>query len=251
MKQDYQERYYKPLPPHVIKAMVGEILTVTKLKLQKKTESLTVLDVGSGQGEYARELAKYVKKVVGVEPYFDAYRASVKLTKNKNVIYYNKLVENLNLSEKFDLVVSLTTLEHMPNVEKSFKRMYELMDRDSMMYLTAPNKLWPYDHHYKLPFITWLPLWLADFYLKITGRGESYKDCSYSKTYFGLKSLLKKFDWNFEFFVPEVNSFYLGCGEESSCLYTFIKKIGIFLVKTNPLFWIISKGFIVIVQKND
>jgi len=251
MRQDYQEKYYKPLSPEVVKTTVNQILSVAETKLHKKRSLLRILDVGSGHGEYTIEFAKYVKMVVGVEPCLDAYKVSLKLPKNKNMFFHNKLVEEFRSSEKFDLIVSLTTLEHMPNAEKSFQRIYTLLDKNSIVYLTAPNKLWPYDHHYRLPFITWLPLWLADFYLRIFGRGNSYKDCSYSKTYFGLISFLSKFDWSFEFLLPSASAPYLGCGERSSWLYTLIKKLGILLIKTNSFFWIFSKGFIVVVQKKD
>lgn len=248
LHQHYQEKYYRPLPLDIIKSTVREILSIAEKKTGKNRKELLLLDVGSGYGEYANEFANYVKKVVGIEPYLEAYLSSVKSTKSKKVKFYNTLIEEFKTKEKFDLVVSLTTLEHMPNAEKSFKRIYGLMKKNSVLYLTAPNKLWPYENHYYLPFLSWLPLPLANIYLKISDKGNSYEDSSYSKTYFGLKSFLKKFSWDFEFYLPDTNAAYLGCGRVNFP-YNLIKDIGISLIRKIPILWVISKGFIVLAHK--
>lgn len=250
MRQQYQDKYYKPSSSDVVQSTVDEILSIAEKKLKKKSDQLSVLDVGSGHGDYEREFAKYVKKVVGIEPYLDAYKFAVKVNRNKKIIYHNTLIEEFNTKEKFDLIICLTVLEHMPNAQKSFKKIYKLMKGNSLMYLTAPNKLWPYENHYQLPFLSWLPLSIANIYVKIMKRGDSYEDSSYSKTYFGLKSFLRKFNWNFDFFIPDSNARYLGCGEAgSSMIYLLVKNFGMKLIKKIPAFWIISKGFIVVIHK--
>ncbi len=250
LNQKYQEKDSVPYSSAVISSIVTEVLSIAERKLNKKKGNLTILDVGSGHGDYTKEFAKFVKKIVGVEPYYSGYISSVKSQKNKNISYYNTLIEDFNTTEKFDVVVSLTTLEHMPDAEKSFVKIYKLMKNNSVLYLTAPNKLWPYDNHYRLPFITWLPLPIANFYMRLMRRGNSYQDCSYSKTYFGLISLLKKFNWRFEFILPKHDAAYLGCRRKPSLFpYEAVKTLGIALIKRFPCFWIISKGFIVMAHK--
>lgn len=250
LNQKYQESDSEPYPQAVISSLIKEILSIAEKKLNKKPGEMSILDVGSGRGEYSREFAKYVKKVVGVEPYLKAYSYSIKNNHAKNVSHYNILIEEFKENEKFDVAVSLTTLEHMPEAEKSLNQIYELMKDNSVLYLTAPNKLWPYDNHYRLPFLTWLPLPIANLYMKIMKRGNSYQDCSYSRTYFGLIALLKKFDWNFEFLLPDPKAAYLGCRRSPSLFpYETIKNFGIALIKRMPIFWIFSKGFIVVAHK--
>ena len=250
LQQGYQENIYIPPSEKAIRVTVDQILTIAEKKLHKKRKEMVVLDVGSGHGIYSNYLAKRVKKVVGVEPYLPAYNASLKLQKKDKIIFYNTSVEHLKTKERFDVVVCLTVLEHMPNQEKSLQKIYSLMKRNSIMYLTAPNKLWPVENHYGLPFLSWLPLPLANFYMRITGKGDSYKDSSYSKTYFGLINLLKKYNWDFQFFLPPSDAAYLGCGYKNlPPLYKYIKSLGIAIIKVMPIFWVISKGFIVIVHK--
>lgn len=250
LKQEYQERYYKALPYEVVHATVYHVLSLAEKKLKKKANQLKILDVGSGHGDYTEEFSKYTKKVVGVEPYADAYKYSIKNRRNKKINYRNNLVEDLKTKEKFDLVVCLTTIEHMPNAERSFIKIYKMMRSNSILYLTAPNKLWPYDNHYNLPFLSWLPLPIADMYLKLTGRGNSYGDCSYSMTYFQLRCFLKKFKWEFEFITPDIKAGYLGCGKfRPPIYYSAIRNLGVRLIRIFPFFWVLSKGFIVVIYK--
>lgn len=250
LNQQYQENLYIPPPKKAIKATIDEILSIAEKRLNKDRKDLVVLDVGSGHGIYSNYLAKIVKRVIGVEPYFNAYKASLKLQKKNKLTFFNLPVEKLNTKERFDVVVCLTVLEHMPDQKKSLKKIYLLMKNNSIMYLTAPNKLWPIENHYGLPFLSWLPLSIANHYMKITGKRISYLDSSYSKTYFGLIKLLKQYRWEFQFFVPDINAAYLGCGYSNlNPFHKYVKNIGIFLIKKIHIFWLFSKGFIVIVEK--
>lgn len=90
----------------------------------------------------------------------------------------------------------------------------------------------------------------SDQFMKITGKGISYLDSSYSKTYFGLIKLLKQYRWEFQFLVPDANAAYLGCGYSNlDPFHKYAKNIGVFLINKASIFWLFSKGFIVIVEK--
>lgn len=255
MKQTYYKRKkWKFIPQGVVSSLVSEILDVAKNNLKTPVNKLKVLDVGSGNGEYVLEISRHVSKVIGVEPYGYAFNNSLRMqriSKVNNVKYYKCAVENFNTHIKFDLILSLTTIEHMPNGEKSFDKIFNLLKPGGIIYITAPNKLWPFEHHYRLFFLSWLPLPLSNIYVRLTGRGGSYEDSSYSKTYFGMKKLFDRYPCSYKFQLPKnTNSNYIGCGEKSLS-YTVIKKIGMFLIKNINFFWIFSKGFIVVVKKNE
>ena len=53
-----------------------------------------------------------------------------------------------------------------------------------------PNRLWPVEAHYKLPFLSWFPLPVANAYLRRSGRGTEYTDASYAPTLWGLRGAL-------------------------------------------------------------
>lgn len=235
----------------VVKSTIDEILYYASLELQKTVSKLVVLDVGSGVGKYSFEMEKHVKEVVGVEPFKQVYLEAIKTKKEikSKVKFINKLVEQFNTTKRFDLVISLTTIEHMPNAEESFRRIFSLMKRQGILYLTAPNRWWPFENHYKLFFLSWLPLSLANLYVRLFCKGSSYEDSAYSKSYFGMRKFLDKFPCKYEFILPRnTNAAFLGCGDKGKA-YSIIKKLGIELIKISPFFWIFSKGFIVIVRK--
>lgn len=224
---------------------VIDILNLCKFKNQKE---ISVLDVGSGFGKYSFALANKVKEVVGVEPFKQAFEISVKDNTYPNVKFYYGLIEDFDSQQKFDLILSLTTIEHMPDAEKSFKKMFNLLKPGGFMYITAPNKLWPIECHYGLPFLSYLPLNVANQYLRICKKGDSYEDSSYSKTYQEMKKFLKQFNCEFRFVTPDPNSSYLGCGNQNLFSKKF-KKFGINLIRKYPFLWTFSKGFIILAKK--
>lgn len=248
----FENRKWGKIPSKIVNSIVKEVLYIASNNLNRQVKDLKILDVGCGTGEYAIEFAKYVKKVVGVEPYKKTYKIACenKRKSYSKAIFVNKLIENYESLERFDLVISLATVEHMPNVELSFWKVFELLKTGGLIYLTAPNKLWPYEHHYRLPFLSWIPLSLANLYVKVTGRGTSYEDSAYSRTYFGMRRLFDKFSCTYSFRLPSnLNSAYIGCGETGR-IYTFIKKAGIQIIKRFPFFWIFSKGFLMVIRKD-
>lgn len=207
--------------------------------------------MGSGYGEYSFEIEKYVKKVVGVEPFLPAFKKAISKKReiHSKVSFYNLPIEKFKTRQRYDLVISLTTMEHMPQAKKSFWHIFELMRKGAVIYLTAPNKLWPFEHHYRLLFLSWLPLGLADFYVRITGKGKSYKDSAYAKTYFGMKRFFDQFPCEYKFILPQnPDASYLGCGTQKG-VYKIIKNLGIYLISKFSFFWIFSKGFIMLIRK--
>lgn len=237
------------IPQIVIKETVKEILLIVEKKLRKSRKELTVLDIGSGFGRYSMELAKYVKRVIGVEPFKPAFERSVVLNRNPKVFFFNSLIEDFETNERFDLAISLTTIEHMPDAERSFRHVLKLMKQNSIIYLTAPNKLWPIEPHYSLLFLGWFPLTIANLYMRIMNKGQSYEECSYSKTYFGMKKLFNKLKCEYSFVLPgSSDAAYLGCGSRSISS-KILRNVGIWLIRRIPLFWILSKGFIMVIRK--
>lgn len=242
---------FTPIRHEIVEAAVAEILKAFKQFSEKPLSQITVLDAGCGRGEYAAGIAKHVKSVAGVEPQTSAVEDAALLHKKvKNIKFINSLIEDFKTREKFDLIVSLTVFEHMPNQKSSFKHMFELLNKGGIIYLTAPNKYWLFEQHYGLPFLSWLPLPLANLYLRLTKNVDSYKDCSYSLGYFGMKKFFDQFKCNYEF-VPPFNpdGAYYGCATGNN-LSANIRKFGVKLIKLHPIFWCLSKGFIMVITKD-
>jgi len=230
---------------------VQEILHVATTYLGKPASELSVLDCGSGTGQYLFETEKSVRKIMGIEPDLTALKHA-RLVKEKNgskAVMLHGFIEETPIDEKFDLIISLTTVEHMPDARKSMEHIVRLLKPGGIIYLTAPNKLWPIECHYQLPFLSYLPLPLANLYMQITGKGRSYQDCSYARTYWGMKRLFKGLDCKVTFIVPDENSKYVGLGD-TNIVRNLVRRVGLRLIKRFSFFWIISKGFFMVIQKN-
>jgi ubiquinone/menaquinone biosynthesis C-methylase UbiE len=77
-----------------------------------------ILDVGSGTGRYARELAYRGAQCVGVEPSSAMLAVAQRLTGSGDPCYVHGVAEHLPLaSDAFDAVITVTTLEFVADVE--------------------------------------------------------------------------------------------------------------------------------------
>lgn len=252
--QNFQQLYRDPdLPnnPAVIRDCVQGILDEMAPRLAPSPLSAwTVLDIGSGVGDYAFEMQRHVRRVVAVEPDRAAFERAQRRREalHSPVTLVHGFIENFHTDERFDVAVSLTTVEHMPEAEKSFAHVLSLLKPGGLLYLTAPNRLWPIECHYGLPFLSWLPLSLANLYLRVTGRGSDYRDCSYMRTYWGMKRLFARLNAEIEFVVPSLDNSYVGVGDQR-LLQRWVRRTGIRAIRRWPFLWSISKGFILVIRK--
>lgn len=252
IEQSYvPSNFYDNLSPKVTESVIQNILNVVKEKGIKDAKELKVLDVGSGDGNFSFAIEKYVNKVVAVEPDEKQYKMSIEKKKKKRsmVVIHNTLIDNFSTKDKFDLVLCLTVLEHMPTAKVSFNKIFKLMNKGSLIYLTVPNKLWPYEYHYNLLFLSWLPLSLANLYVRVFNRGKSFLDSAYAPTYFGIKRFFDKYPCRYEFLPPDESAAYLGWGLATSKWYSIMQKFGIRLLHIHPFFWFFSKTFIMVITK--
>ena len=135
-------RYGLPFDPWesqgaIVKGAVKEVIEASKKYLDKSLKSISVLDVGSGHGEYSMEMAKFFDKVTGVEPFKDAYKVAIKIAKGKNLKFFNSKIEDFKTKSKFDLVTHFTVFEHMSTPYEGFDRIFSLLNKNGIIYLTA------------------------------------------------------------------------------------------------------------------
>jgi ubiquinone/menaquinone biosynthesis C-methylase UbiE len=69
--------------------------------------------------------------------------------------------------KSFDLVFSNAVIEHVPGRQKQFAD--EVMRVGKSWFVTTPNYWYPFETHYHLPFIQFLPRWLQREYNRLLG----------------------------------------------------------------------------------
>lgn len=222
------------------------ILDTTAPFLPCPPSELTVLDIGCGYGHTTIELAKQCRYAVGIEPMPELYEFALRLKASSglvNIEFRQQSIYDLTETGIYDLVVLDNVFEHLPDQRLALAKICQVLKTKGVVYILTPNKLWPIEPHYHLPFLSYLPLRLANFYLRITKRGEDYSDACYLPTYWGLKKLLqerKELSW--QFVLP--SDVTLAMSGRS-----FHYRLGVELIRRFPFLWAISKSFLIVAVK--
>jgi len=105
---------------------------------------LTVLDVGSGTGMFARSVAALgASKVIGVDYSASAIEQAESIPHSKNVEFVRADVMNWAPLNKFDVIVSLGTLEHLDKPAALWARISQFLADDGTIIVACPHFLNP------------------------------------------------------------------------------------------------------------
>ncbi len=209
---------------------------------------LDVLDVGCGYGHTAIELARRCRYVVGLEPSFPLLEHAQGLLGQSglaNVAFRQGGVYELSETSCYDLIVLDNVFEHLPDQPRALEMLSAALRPGGLLYLLTPNKLWPVEVHYGLPLLSYLPLRLANRYLRWSGRGTDYTDASYAPTYFSLNRMLRaRKELTFQYVLPA----HLELAAAGRSLHY---RWGAAIIRRFPWLWVISKALLVIAKKDS
>ena len=135
-----------------------------------------ILDIGTGSGYIAHYLATIIKP--------DGKITSIDVADQRIITsdYTFKEYSGQQLpfeDESFDIIISNHVIEHVGDREeqkKHLKEIYRVLKPKGIVYFAVPNKWTIMEPHFKLPFLSWLPHYLASKYIKTTNKGSHY-DC--------------------------------------------------------------------------
>ena len=143
-----------------------------------KSNDVRLLDVGCSTGLTLGFIAKEFKKAFGIE------------VERKAAVIASSRLREIGLSVeilqadgnalpfgkgKFDIVTQIDVVEHVPNPSAILKEIARVLKPDGILHITAGNKLWPLEPHYRLFFLSYLPTKLASYYVRLTRRGTGYE----------------------------------------------------------------------------
>tara|TARA_Y100001970_G_C14215893_1_gene849618 strand:- start:1134 stop:1985 length:852 start_codon:yes stop_codon:yes gene_type:complete len=157
---DISLSFYKGFPLWFNK-LVARIKDKTLMKLLKHIhpiDKLSVLDIGCGSGRYVKILSDLGANVTGI----DISRSIIERCKHKfpNITFFNSSLQKFDQElYKFDLILSSTTLQHIPDNEKkvAFKKISRLL-KDSGSLLIIENQLDHSEHIQGLSAKNWANL---------------------------------------------------------------------------------------------
>ena len=227
-----------------------ELRRLVESRLPRAWSACHVADIGSGTGTLAMALARPGARGVAAEEnatLVDHVRQQATALGLTTLECRQADATRLTLPQEFDLAILSTVIEHTPDQPGLLAGAIRALRPGGILYLTGPNRLWPIEQHYGLPALHWLPLPLANRYLALAGKGASYADACYSTTYGQLRRLLDATGCPYQFVTPanvEAPIYGMQSGGRR-----WLYRLGISLIRRNPGFWWIAKGFIVLVQK--
>jgi len=100
-----------------------------------------VLEIGCHAGKLSLEIAKIANEVIGIDLASNAIKIDKeKAKKNEagNVKFFVRNVENINLKEKFDIIISNIAFHVFKNKEKVLKEMKKALKKEGILALSFP-----------------------------------------------------------------------------------------------------------------
>lgn len=146
------------------------------LERERPLRGMRLLDIGTGSGTIARELATQVGAAGGV------VSVDVEDVRVERDGYTFHLLDGGRLpfaDASFDIVVSNHVVEHVGDGDSQQRHLDEVarvLTPGGVAYVAVPYRWRLVENHYRLPLLSWLPARLADRYVVASGRGERY-DC--------------------------------------------------------------------------
>jgi len=155
------------------------------------------LSIGCGPGILEKELSRLLGK--------DIYGLEI----DKDVLVFKDNViigDGRELPFKantFEFILLNHVIEHIPYPRAVIKEIHRVLKPGGLVYVATPNLLWPYEVHYKLLFVHWLPGNLKDVMVKIFRRGDKFEDV-YLLSYARIKKLFESEGFKIYNLLPEM-----------------------------------------------
>ncbi len=120
-----------------------------------------VLDIGTGTGE--------ISQVMGQR--FEVISVDI-VDQRSTLVGYDFVVSKEALPFRegcFDAVVSNHVIEHVVDQILHVSEIARVLKPGGVAYLATPNRLWPWEVHYRLPLLHYLPNWAFFRLLRLAG----------------------------------------------------------------------------------
>ena len=108
----------------------------------KPLKSLKILDIGCGGGLLCEPLKNLGASVTGIDPSIKNINIAKSHAKEMrlDIKYINTSPENLNLKNKFDVILNMEVVEHVSNINLFMKNCSKLIKKKGIMFVATINK---------------------------------------------------------------------------------------------------------------
>lgn len=171
----YSELQAEMLDEQARRRKAAKILSVLRHFLGRDDfVGLQVLDIGCSAGFIADEFRLAGASVIGLD-IDEPGLARARERFGEHVQFIRAPGDEMPLPDSsIDIVVFNHIYEHVPDVGAVMTEIRRVLKPDGVVYLGLGNRLGIMEPHHRLPFLSWLPRRLADVYIRLAGRADSY-----------------------------------------------------------------------------
>ena len=130
--------------PSRIKFIKEKLISYFNLDLneEKPLRKLKILDIGCGGGLLCEPLNRLGAKITGIDASYNNIEVAKLHSKemNLNIKYICCSPENLNLNNKFDVILNMEIIEHVSDTNLFIKNCSKLIKKDGLMFVATINK---------------------------------------------------------------------------------------------------------------
>jgi SAM-dependent methyltransferase len=133
-----------------------------------------VLNVGCSTGLIDEVIATRTAHVVGIDIDEDAI-AIANARRSHNTEFRIGDAMDLDFPDgSFDVVICSQVYEHVPDPQRMMVEIRRVMAEAGICYFAATNRWCVMEQHYRLPFLSVIPVSWAHRYLRVAGAGDFY-----------------------------------------------------------------------------
>lgn len=154
---------------------------------------LSLLDIGCSTGYLTHLYGQYFGRVTGID--IDAKAVEHAREKFSSATISFEVRDSMNNSfaeDSFDVVTCTHVYEHVPDAVRLISEIHRVLKPGGFCYFAAGNRVIFMEPHYRLPLLSVIPKFLADYYIRWTGKANFYYEKHLSL--WGLKRLVRKFE---------------------------------------------------------
>jgi len=154
--------------PQVRQQKASKILAILRDFLGDDLSDLSCLDLGGREGVITKELAKHFRRIVGID-------IAVISQAIHSISFAQANGAQLPFPNKhFDVIIFAQVYEHVASPSALISEINRVLKPGGVVFFSGPNRWALIEEHYHLPFLSWLPRWAANPYMRITKRENTY-----------------------------------------------------------------------------
>lgn len=205
-------------------------------------EELDCLDLGCSNGIITASLTPVFRSVIGLD--YDLVGLSLISEPHKKSAGFLR-GDAMTLpfaAQSFGAVICAQVYEHVPDDEKLFKEILRVTRHTGIVFFSGPNKIFPIEPHYFIPFLHWMPQKTASQVLRWTRKAQVFD--IRSRTFWALRKMLSAYEI-FDMTIPMLRISLSNRGNLTGGLLRFLLRLLKPLIKVltpfNPNFnWILK-----------